>query len=618
MAMTNLSIEENYGKWKSSLAAKDLAKKSIGFGDVYVDCGMTYWTESRPGEKGRSVIVSRDVHGEIREETSSVYNVAAGVHGYGGGAFLAQDNILYFTDAITNQVYKKDCQQNTIVQITNSEGFSYADFSVDKSQKFIYCLRLNKNSKSQFPTTEIVRIETLTGLQEVLFSGADFYSNVRVNEDGTKILFLQWNYPNMPWDENELWTADIQHNKVTNLKKIFHKQQVSLYQPLFIRDAIYSVFNVDNYWNIFEIKNEKLTNLFEYVADFGRPLWLAGTRTFAFISEHEILATCCEKGIWKTFLLEIKNKTQILVENGLTCIQNMAADKNSAVYIGGNATLELGIRMDPAVAPVGTPRDDISQPELIEFTSNNKKVYAFYYPPKNNQYHAPKNTKPPCIIKIHGGPTSCADFMLNPKIQYYTNRGYAYVELNYGGSSGYGKEYRARLNKKWGVVDVEDCIACANFLCEVGLADKNKLILAGSSAGGFTLLNVLTRSQLFKCASCHYGIADLFDMANHIHKFEACYDQNLIGDTLLNNPNLYKERSPINYVQNIKTPIIFFHGDNDPVVHMNQTLLIAEVLKNQNVYHEVTIFEGEGHGFKKEETIISVLEKELAFFEKIL
>lgn len=620
--MTHPIIEENYGKWKSSITPKNVAQKTKNYADLYIDGEKIYWSESRPWEKGRSFIVSQNTAGKTIDETSNIYNVATSVHGYGGGAFLVQDDIIYFHDAITNQVYKKIstiAQQitnldDTIQQITNGEGFCYGDFSVDNLHKFLYCLRLNKNASEQFPITEIIQIEISTGLQEVLFSGADFYSNVRINKEGTKLLFLQWNYPNMPWDENELWTADISSHdfKVTNLNRIYYRPNVSVYQPTFHTDKIYCAVNENNYWEICELTKNATEFLCQYPADFGRPLWTAGTRTFAFVSDNEILATGCENGIWKTLLIDINNKSFTLVENGLTCIQNMTANAQHAVYIGGNPTQELNL----LTSVKKIDNDDISIPKLIEFQSNGKKVYAFYYPPKNSKYRAPTNEKPPCIIKIHGGPTTCADFLYNAKIQFYTNRGFAYVDLNYSGSSGYGKEYRNRLNGKWGIVDVEDCIACAEFLCTEGLADKNKLILAGSSAGGFTLFNVLIKSNLFKCATCHYGVVDLAELASHIHKFEACYDQILIGDSLINNPTLYQQRSPINYVEKVKTPVILFHGNKDSVVPMSQTIKIAEELKKQNIFHEVYIFENEGHGFKKEESIITLLERELSFIEK--
>ncbi|MES2615515.1 MAG: prolyl oligopeptidase family serine peptidase [Bdellovibrionota bacterium] len=622
--MTTATIEEKFGKWKSWLEPKHIAQKSVGFADLQVDCDKIYWTESRPGEQGRTCIVSYHQNNLVTDETPNVYHVSTGVHGYGGGAFLVKDGIIYFVDAITNQVFKKE--QAVFSQITNKNGYSYADFSVDKTHTYLYCLRLEKRAENKFPTTQIVRIEIQSSRQEILFTGADFYSNVRINLDGTKLLYLQWNYPNMPWDENELWTADIDSDfNITNNNKNFHTPKVSLYQPEWQENEIYCSVDINNYWNICKINENLCQTLFEYPAEFARPLWIANTRTFAFISEHEMLATCCEKGVWKTFLLDVKNNSQILVQNNLTCISNMAANSKFIAYIAGNSVLELNIFISSTENKnnIFCPRpklsiieNNVSIPKIIEFKSNNKTVYAFYYPPKNSTHQAPINEKPPCILKIHGGPTSNVDFMFNSKIQFYTSRGFAYVELNYSGSSGHGREYRERLNNKWGIVDVEDCLACAEYLCTAGLADKNKLILSGSSAGGFTLLNTLTKSNLFKCASCHYGVADLTELANHIHKFEACYDQNLIGDTIQNNPKLYIERSPINHAHNIQNPIIFFHGDKDSVVHMSQTIQMVEALKKQNIYYEVTIFEGEGHGFKKEETIISVLEKELAFFQK--
>jgi dienelactone hydrolase len=613
----------------SVLSSQDIAKKTIGYNDLQISNGIFYWTESRPWQQGKTFIVSMDSDGCKKDETTQDYNVTTNVHGYGGGSFYVKNHILYFMDSISGCIFRKCLSgKNEIHKVTIESGFSYADFCLDNENKNIYCLRLNKNTNKNFYPTEIVQIEIETGMQNVLFSGADFYSNIRLNENEDQLLFLQWNYPNMPWDENELWIANINKQKnISHIKKIYHQEKSSVYQPIFHKNKIYASINNKNYWQIVQIFENKIEEVCAYNADFGRPLWLAATKTFSFISEDQIVSTACENGIWKTFLINIHKKSIKEIKNNLTCIQNMDANSENGLFIGGNATSELGVfqvnlrnfnKLNLTKKEI--QNTNVSIPKLLEFKSNGKNVFAFYYPPNlqenNTQQKNFENSA--CIIKIHGGPTSAAELIYNPKIQYYTQRGFAYVELNYGGSSGFGKEYRERLNKQWGIVDVQDTIACAEYLIQSKLASPHKLILAGSSAGGFTLLNTLSRCSLFCAGSCHYGVADLIELANHIHKFEACYDQNLIGDTIENNIQLYRDRSPINFAHKIKTPIIFFHGTNDLVVNINQTLTMAERIKQNNIQTEVYTYEGEGHGFKKEETIIHVLEKELAFFDKYL
>lgn len=347
----------------------------------------------------------------IFDETPNTYNVTTNVHGYGGGAFFVKDNIIYFNDSISNQVYKKNVGHPSIIQVTSATGFCYADFNVDKFHKYLYCLRLDTNKNIKFPITQIVRIEIQTGKQEILFTGADFYSNIRISRDGTKLLFLQWNYPNMPWDENELWTADIEPNfQVTNLKKIFHKNGVSLYQPEWVNSLIYSAVNINNYSEICEINENHATSLFSYPADFSRPLWLAGSRTFSFISEHEIIANCCENGIWKTFLIDIQTHKQSIIKNNLTCFYNMAADSSRVAFIAGHSLLPLSVLFSfnqnkEKINILRTSMDKtlhedyISTPQLLEFLSsachNEKKVYALYYPPKNPKYPSSHNKNPP-------------------------------------------------------------------------------------------------------------------------------------------------------------------------------------------------------------------------------
>ncbi len=357
-------------------------------------------------------------------------------------------------------------------------------------------------------------------------------------------------------------------------------------------------------------------------------MWISGTRCFDFLSKNEIICCYSEKGIWNTVIIHIEGQRFIEVNNSLTCIYNIAAQNNSVTYFGGNPTLPLAV-LNSSKDFIHSNKvlrnslgnsfgeEYISLPELIEYpTRDNRTSFAFFYAPKNPEYIASKETLPPLIVKVHGGPTANADCMFNPKIQYYTSRGYAYVEINYRGSTGYGREYREQLKGLWGIRDVEDCIDGALYLCNKKKADKNKLIISGSSSGGLTVLSSLAFHDIYKCASCTYGIADLIALSEHTHKFEAYYDQGLLGGSMQNSKKTYIDRSPINSAHKIKSPVIFFHGDKDMVVQVEQTYKISKQLNQNNIYNEVYIFEGEGHGFKKAESIISSLEKELGFFEK--
>ncbi|WGL60868.1 prolyl oligopeptidase family serine peptidase [Pigmentibacter sp. JX0631] len=624
--------KNDYGFWNSPFQAKDLASKSISFTDLFIDNGVVYWGESRPDEKGRNVIVSMHPDGSIQDETPPEFSVGTMVHGYGGGAFLVKENQLYFANSKDGMVYHKNLNTKEINPVTFPFEGRFADFSLDSKRKFLYCLRKNDSTQNQFPPTEIVRINLVTKETEVLFTGSDFYSNPSVSPDGKKLCWLQWNHPNMPWDNNELFVADISsENIITNSKKILNSSVGACYQPIWSpKNELFVTFDGNNYWNIYKIVNDSFEIILEKKSDFGRPMWISGTRTFSFLQEDILIVTFCDNGMWKTGKIYLKNNGFVEINNNLSTIYNIAADNNQFVMFAGNSLLALAVVSSNIKEPFkfkilrkslddSFPSNYISEPKEIEFTArDNKSVYAFYYPPFNPEYLKDENNLPPLIVKIHGGPTANVDCLMNPKIQYYTSRGFAYLEVNYRGSTGFGRSYREELKGKWGIKDVEDCLDAVKYLIQKNLVNKDKVILAGSSSGGYTLLSTLVKNNKFLCASCTYGIADLIAMTEHIHKFEAYYDQSLIGGSILTDKELYFNRSPINSANEIKTPIIFFHGDKDPVVNVKQTEKIATALKENNIYHEVYIFSGEGHGFKKAESIVKVLDKELKFFQKYL
>lgn len=620
----------NFGTWMSPFHAELIASKSLSFTDLYMDNGTIYWSESRPNENGRSVIVSYTQNGMIVEETPEEFQVGTSVHGYGGGAFYVRNAQLYFANSKNGIVYHKNLKTGEINPIVEAFEGRYADFDADPNHEYLYCIRKNDSTKEQFPLTEVVRISIKNKQVENLFTGCDFYSSPKVSPDGKKIAWLQWNHPNMPWDATELWMADIlQDNSIQNKIQISCETPEAFYQPSWSEgNQLFVCSDRTGFWNIYKVTDNKLTNIFKKDADFGRPMWISGTRCFDFLSKNEIICCYCEKGIWKTGIINIAEQSFIEIKNSLTCIYNISAQNNSVTYFGGNSTLPLAVIKSSQKSinsieiirnSIGNIFDNeyISMPECIEYPTRDKETaFAFYYPPKNQNYNGITGELPPLIVKVHGGPTANADCMFNPKVQYYTSRGYAYVEVNYRGSTGYGRKYREKLKGNWGIIDVEDCIDAALFLCKEKKADRDKLIIAGNSSGGLTVLSSLAFHNIYKCASCTYGIADLIALTEHIHKFEAYYDQGLLGGSVKNSRQIYFERSPINSAEKIKSPVIFFHGDKDFVVHVSQTYKMAQALNQNKIYHEVYICEGEGHGFKKAENIIMSLEKELKFFEK--
>lgn len=622
-----------FGFWPSPLSAQNIASQSLGLSDLCVDGNKVYWLENRPNEKGRGVVVSCDEQGVYCDETPNTISVSAQVHGYGGGAFCMKDDFLYFSDAKSGVVYCKNLQQNKIVAVTQESPYFYADFCPNASHTFIYCIRKNTSGSTSFPPTEVVRIHKATGKVELLLSGADFYSNVRLSPNEKHLCWLQWQSPNMPWDATELWTASIlPDHSLTQIEKKSGDTQESLFQPEWSpSNTLFVMSDKSNHWNLYQVEGSALTPIFTYAAEFARPMWVAGSQTYAFISDHTVIATACENGIWKTFLIDLKAKKGHVLNNvPLTCIYNLAANSQKIAFVGGNPTSPSAVySLNTQHAQTQSPYvlrstqqmnidvQFISQPQAIAFpTENNETAHAFYYPPQNPNHTA--HGKPPLIVRIHGGPTACSDFIFNPKIQYYTSRGFAYVDVNYRGSTGYGRTYRESLKRHWGVADVQDAIACAKYLQKQELVDEQRVAILGSSSGGFTVLAALTTQNFFTCASCLYGIADLVALGEQTHKFEAYYDQELIGGSLKESKALYTQRSPIHFAKNIQCPIILFHGEKDPVVHVSQSLKMADAIQQTGTHCEVYTFAEEGHGFKKSENIIFYLEKELSFFQKYL
>ncbi|APJ04609.1 S9 family peptidase [Silvanigrella aquatica] len=626
------SQNAKFSPWHSPITAEVIASKSISFTDLHIDKGTIYWSESRPSEKGRSVIVSFDNNGNYKDETPDSIQVGTSVHGYGGGAFYIRDGNLYFSNAKDGIVYLKEIITGKIRALIDSFEGRFADFNADPSHKYLYCIRKDDSNKSNFPPTEVVRISIQSKNVEVLFTGCDFYSSPTVSPNGKKIAWLQWNHPNMPWDATELWMADIYpDHSIQNKMQVMGSLPEAFYQPSWNENnELFVCSDRTGFWNIYRVDQNKLCEIFSKEADFGRPMWISGTRCYDFLNQNEIICCYSDKGIWKTGIIHLLDEKFKEIDNNLSCIYNIVAQENRVAYFGGNPKLPLAVLFsknidleEPKIIrnSIGNSIDEnyISIPEIIEYPTRDKKTaFAFYYAPKNPKYTYINDELPPLIIKVHGGPTASADCMFNAKVQYYTSRGFSYLEVNYRGSTGFGKSYREQLKGLWGILDVEDCIDAALFLCKKNKVDKNKLIIAGSSSGGLTVLSALSFHNIFKCASCTYGIADLIALSEHIHKFEAYYDQGLLGGSPQNAKQIYIERSPIHSAHHIKSPVIFFHGDKDYVVDVNQTYKISEKLKENQVYHEVYIFEGEGHGFKKAESIVNSLQKELEFFVKCL
>ncbi len=464
---------------------------------------------------------------------------------------------------------------------------------------------------------------------QILAEGCDFYASVRLHPDGSQLAWISWNHPNLPWDGTELWVAPILADGfLGEARLVAGGINESIFQPEWSPDGIlYFISDRTNWWNLYRWCNGEIEPLHNKEAEFGLPQWVFGMSTYGFQSPHHLICTYTQDGNWYLARLNLETKQLEVIETPYTSISSLQVDNHRAVFLGGSgieSTALVEIDLTTYKITVLRKSSDVeiesgylSIPQAIAFpTENNLTAYGFFYPPQNQDYQPPSTEKPPLIVKSHGGPTASTSSTLNLRIQYWTSRGFAVFDVNYGGSTGYGKEYRERLKDNWGIVDVDDCCNGAKYLAAQGLVDETRLAIAGGSAGGYTTLAALTFRDVFRAGASYYGISDLEALAKDTHKFEARYLDGLIG-AYPERQDLYKMRSPIHFTDKLSCPVIFFQGSEDKVVPPNQAEMMVEALKSKGLPVAYILYEGEQHGFRRAENIKRTLEAELYFYSRI-
>jgi dienelactone hydrolase len=463
----------------------------------------------------------------------------------------------------------------------------------------------------------------------ILQAGNDFYSTPRLSPDGSQLVWLTWNHPNMPWDGCEIWVANLDaHGFISSAQCIAGGPDESIFQPSWSPDGVlYFVSDRNNWWNLYRWRNNQVEAVCPKEAEFGTPQWIFGMSTYGFIAPERII--CWYSGPQGSNLAYLNTQTGELtpLEIPYTSVDKVVANSQQVVFLAASPTVAPEIvRLDAASGKLEVLRrlqheqlDSacISVPELIDFpTENNLTAYAYYYAPKNADYSAPAGELPPLLVCSHGGPTSAASSNLNLSIQFWTSRGFAVVDVNYGGSSGYGRAYRERLKGQWGIVDVDDCVNAAKYLVQRGDVDGNRLAIRGGSAGGYTTLCALTFRDTFKAGASYYGVSDLTVLATDTHKFESRYLDGLVGP-YPERKDLYYQRSAINFTDQLSCPVIFLQGLEDKVVPPSQAELMVDALRAKKLPVAYVAFEGEQHGFRRAENIKRSLEAELYFYSRI-
>ncbi|MBD2188584.1 S9 family peptidase [Pseudanabaena mucicola] len=630
-----------YGSWKSPISSDLIVSSSIRLGSAAIDNGNIYWNEGRPTEGGRNLLMRYDNAGNsaenYRELTPAGLNVRSQVHEYGGGEYLVQDGRIYFTNFSDRCIYRQ-IGDNAPQPLTAVNDYRYADFAWSRDYGKLICVREDHTGGGE-PVNTIVAVNTSNGEDiQVLVNGADFYASPRLNPDGNKLAWICWHHPNMPWDGTELWVGDLVESEIgvlaiANPRLIAGGVNESIFQPAWSPSGeLYFVSDRTGWWNLYrtDLTNlDAIQPLCPMEAEFGLPQWVFGMSTYGFTGDGKILCTYTQQGISHLAILDPSNLEVGLQEitTPFTSISGIHCKGDQAVFHGGSATAPTAIVLldvtTKAWQKIRVASDLQLDPEYIsaaqplEFpTENGKTAYGLFYAPKNKDFQAEATEKPPLLVKSHGGPTASTSGSLSLGIQYWTSRGFAVLDVNYGGSTGYGREYRDRLKGNWGIVDVDDCANGAKFLADQGLVDENRLAISGGSAGGYTTLCALTFRDDFKAGASHYGICDLEALATDTHKFESRYLDSLIGK-YPEHKEIYIQRSPIHFTDKLSCAIAFFQGLEDKVVPPNQAEMMVDALRQKGLPVAYVPFEGEQHGFRKSENIKRALDGEFYFYAQI-
>ena len=629
--MSNSPKIAPYGSWKSPITSDLIVEGSVGLGQPTFDGDDIYWLELRPKERGRNVIVKRSPSGTSVDVTPPEFNARTKVHEYGGGEYLVNNGIVYFSNFYDQRLYRQE-GQSAPEPLTAPGDVRYADGCPDQARSRIICVREDHTTQNSEAVNSIVAV-SVQGSDDygaVLVEGNDFYSSPRLSPDGTQLAWLTWNHPNMPWDGCELWVGEFgEDGKLASTRWVAGGAAESIFQPEWSPDGVlYFSSDRSGWWNLERISPDgDIERVSQAKAELGMAQWVFGMSSYSFASPDLIVCSHVEHGVSTLGTLDVQSGKLTPIDCPYTDIQYLRASNGKAVFRGGSPTDVASIvKLDLNAGQFEILRRSneletypryFSVPRAIEFpTEGGLIAHGFFYPPQNPDYRAPENEKPPLIVKSHGGPTAAASTALSLSIQYWTSRGFAVLDVNYGGSTGYGRQYRERLNKKWGIVDVDDCVNGARYLADRGEVDPHRLIITGGSAGGYTTLSALTFRKTFKAGASHFGISNLESMARDTHKYESQYLTGLLGP-YPQRKDIYFDRSPINFPERLSCPVIFFQGLEDKVVPADQAETMVEAIRGKGIPVSYVAFAGEQHGFRQAKNIKRALDGELYFYSRV-
>jgi len=638
-----------YGEWESPITASFITAGAIKLGAVSCSDGKLRWMEGRPLEAGRQVICSFGEGNVKIDLTPSDVNARTRVHEYGGVPYwIDQDGALFYTNFADQRLYCIKPGEEAVCLTPSSayeedKRYRFADCIFDMPRKRLICVREDHTNPKPSDVKNTICSVSLdgSGTMEVLVEGDDFYAAPKLSPNGQQLAYIAWNHPSMPWDCTELSVATLKDDGAVDTKETICGQvgasaedAVSVLQPSWSpKGILHFIADISGWWNLYTWDSGNIKNLYPKDAEFAgaAPGWQLGQQNYCFLSDGRCLACFADRDLGASRLVDLSTGVEYGQEEGLPrYFAGMSPSPDGTLYfLGGDPAKAPGIfswtlsKDSSAKMLLSSMKEDmqvddgyISKPELIEFpTASGETAYGFYYPPSNADFSA-EGGAPPLLVKAHGGPTSQTSIVFNPALQFWTSRGFAVLDVDYRGSTGYGRAYRMKLKGNWGIVDIEDVCAGAEYLVEKGLADPKRLAIDGGSAGGYTTLGALTFRDVFTAGCSLYGVADLATLAGDTHKFESRYLDGLVG-RYPEDKAIYEERAPICHTDQLSCPILLLQGDEDKIVPPNQAELMYAAVKDQGLPCALKIYEGEQHGFRRSENIEDALNSELAFYGRI-
>ena len=626
MTAPNSKPASTPGLWPSPISAAVVAAGAAPLSAPSLDGGDCYWLAGRASEGGRTTLMRRR-GADIVDITPAPFNVRTRVHEYGGGAYLVAQGVAWFSHFGDNRLYVAR-DGAAPAALTAGGTTRFADFARDARRARLLAVREDHAPGSAYPVNTLCAVAD-DGSETVLVEGADFYAAPRLSPDGSQLAWLSWNHPRMPWQGTELWLAAVDAGgALAGARMVAGGPDESICQPEWSpAGVLHFVSDRSGWWNLYRLEGGDARALCERAAEFGVPHWAFAQTMYGFCPDGDIVCTYIEHGVSRLARLHPDSGRLQAIANPYEDIRELRVAGATAVMLGGAPAIALELAQIDLTGGGRTtlarsiaqlpPAGYLSVPESITYpTSGHRSAHAFYYPPCNQDADLPAGARAPLMVISHGGPTGMASNTLKLATQYWTSRGFAVLDVNYGGSSGFGRAYRDALKGQWGVVDVDDCVAGARYLAKRGLVDPDKLVIRGGSAGGLTTLCALTFHDVFQAGASYYGVSDLKGLDDDCHKFESHYNEYLIAPKP-ESQALYLLRSPINHTQQLKRPMIFFQGLDDKVVPPQQSEVMVAALREAGVPVAYMTLEGEGHGFRKADSIVRTLEAELYFYLRV-